>query len=269
MSDTNPEVTPMEDLSDDELVQAAFDHIHEKDAEAGVMASFVTPANVVEVAQSMAADPDAAEALANRALEDALAEEEEEVEPPEPTLDLLLEGLSEASRRTRQNTAHEIAEIAKVRPQMLLNKVDVLVDAVGRPEAQTRWEVLNALTAIATLDPAACTSAIDAAETALFDEGSSMVRLAGFRLLIAEGLSTPELASQVWPLLDEAIQCYHGDPEYRNMLTALIEFAAGPAPEDVREALANRVAFDSEKSTLPYIRAFSKDIVEACKAPRK
>lgn len=47
MSDTNPEVTPMSDLSDDELVQAAFDHIREKDAEAGVVASFVTPANVV------------------------------------------------------------------------------------------------------------------------------------------------------------------------------------------------------------------------------
>ena len=27
MSDTNPEVTPMSDLSDDELVQAAFDLI--------------------------------------------------------------------------------------------------------------------------------------------------------------------------------------------------------------------------------------------------
>ena len=267
MSDTNPEVTPMSDLSDDELVQAAFDHIREKDAEAGVVASFVTPANVVEVAQAMASDPAEAEAVANQALEDALADEEGPKQP-EPTLDLLLEGLSEASRRTRQNTAHEIAEIAKVRPQMLLDKVDVLVDAVGRPEAQTRWEVLNALTAIATLDPAACTGAIDAAETALFDEGSSMVRLAGFRLLIAEGLSTPELASQVWPLLDEAIQCYHGDPEYRNMLTALVEFAAGPAPQDVREALASRVAFDSEKSTLPYIRAFSKDIVEACQAPR-
>ncbi len=47
-----------------------------------------------------------------------------------------------------------------------------------------------------------------------------------------------------------------------------MSFAQGPAPKDVRDALAERVSFDAEKSTLPYIKAYSQEIVEAAKADR-
>ncbi len=118
------------------------------------------------------------------------------------------------------------------------------------------------------MDKEACAAAVESAEASLFDEDSSMVRLAAFRLIVQAGLGGAEEAGRVWPVLDEAVQCFHGDPEYRDMLVALVSFAQGPAPKDVRDALAERVSFDAEKSTLPYIKAYSQEIVEAAKADR-
>ena len=96
--------------------------------------------------------------------------------------------------------------------------VGSLMDALERPEAQTRWEVLDALTALVDEHAEEVAPAFEAAETALFDEDSAPVRLAGFVFLCRFGATSEERSDQVWPLLDEAIQCYHGDPEYRDML---------------------------------------------------
>ena len=57
----------------------------------------------------------------------------------------LVEELSGASRRRRQEVAHTLALVARSRPETLLPHVDALVDALFRPEAQTRWEVKPAL----------------------------------------------------------------------------------------------------------------------------
>jgi hypothetical protein len=65
-----------------------------------------------------------------------------------------------------------------------------------------------------------------------------------------------------WPLLDEAIQCYHGDPEYHDMLLALLEFARGDLSENTRDALIARISFDTTNSQA-YIKAFSTQIVAA------
>ena len=66
----------------------------------------------------------------------------------------------------------------------------------------------------------------------------------------------------VWPLLDEAIQCYHGDAEYRDMLAALIGLARGCASDATRKALAGRVTFDAENGA-GYIKTFSAEILQA------
>jgi len=55
-------------------------------------------------------------------------------------------------------------------------------------------------------------------------------------------------SEKVWPLLDEAIQCYHGDYEYQDMLIALIGFSEGKIAPSVKEGLKERMAFDAEKS---------------------
>ena len=67
--------------------------------------------------------------------------------------------------------AHVIAELAREVPQVILPYVDDVVDAIERPEAQTRWEALDALTSMAKVDPDAAAKGFDGAETSLFDEG--------------------------------------------------------------------------------------------------
>lgn len=174
----------------------------------------------------------------------------------------LIEELSGASRRRRQEVAHQLALSAKAYPQIMLPHVDALVDALYRPEAQTRWEVLDALSAVADVDADAVAEAYDGAEASLFDDGSATVRLAAFVFLCRLGASSPERSDQVWQLLDEAIQCYHGDAEYRDMLVALLGLARGDASEATKQALAARVRFDAESGS-GYIRTFSAEILQA------
>ncbi|MBM6675925.1 hypothetical protein H6A07_04085 [Olsenella uli] len=174
----------------------------------------------------------------------------------------LVEELSGASRRRRQEVAHQLAIVAKAHPDLMVPQVDALVDALYRPEAQTRWEVLDALTAIASVDPDAVTEAFDGAEASLFDDGSATVRLAAFVFLCRYGASSPERSERAWSLLDEAIQCYHGDAEYRDMLAALLGLARGDASEATKQALAARVRFDAESGS-GYIKTFSAEILQA------
>ena len=51
----------------------------------------------------------------------------------------LVEELSGSSRRRRQEVAHKIALAARSNPQTVEPYVEALVDALFRPEAQTRW----------------------------------------------------------------------------------------------------------------------------------
>ena len=142
--------------------------------------------------------------------------------------------------------------------------VGSLMDALERPEAQTRWEVLDALTALVDEHAEEVAPAFEAAETALFDEDSAPVRLAGFIFLCRFGATSEERSDQVWPLLDEAIQCYHGDPEYRDMLVALLAFVQGAASAATKAALAERLKFDAENGA-SYVKSFSAQIIQACK----
>ena len=142
--------------------------------------------------------------------------------------------------------------------------VGSLMAALERPEAQTRWEVLDTLTLVAQAHPQEVQPGIDAAETSLFDEDSAPVRLAAFRFLAAYGSTSEARSDEVWPLLDEAIQCYHGDAEYRDMLVALYDMAQGPISEKCAHELLGRIAFDT-KSGASYIQALSENIAKELK----
>ena len=89
-----------------------------------------------------------------------------------------------------------------------------------------------------------------------------MVRLAAFVFLCCLAESSPERSDEAWPLLDEAIQCCHGDAEYRDMLVALLGVARGSASDATRAALADRVRFDAESGS-GYMKAFSAEILQA------
>lgn len=177
---------------------------------------------------------------------------------------ILVEELAGSSRRRRQEVAHKIAAVAHTDASMVTPFVGSLMDALERPEAQTRWEVLDALTALVDEHDEEVAPAFEAAETALFDEDSAPVRLAGFVFLCRFGATSEERSDQVWPLLDEAIQCYHGDPEYRDMLVALLAFVQGAASAATKAALAERLKFDAENGA-SYVKSFSAQIIQACK----
>lgn len=176
---------------------------------------------------------------------------------------ILMEELAGSSRRRRQEVAHKIATVAHADASMVTPFVGSLLDALERPEAQTRWEVLDALTALVDEHAEEVAPAFEAAETALFDEDSAPVRLAGFVFLCRYGATSEERSDEVWPLLDEAIQCYHGDPEYRDMLVALLAFVQGGASAATKAALAERLKFDAQNGA-SYVKNFSAQIIQAC-----
>lgn len=195
------------------------------------------------------------------------APEPQEAEAPSYTpelVDELIEDLAGPSRRRRQEVGLTIAAIAHAKPELLENRIDALVDALYRPEAQTRWEVLDALTELASLYGEKTFGAFEGAETALFDEGSATVRLAAFLFLCRYASVAPERSDEAWPLLDEAIQCFHGDAEYHDMLAGLLDMAKGSISTAVSEALAERVSFDAENG-ISFIKTYSAEIVKALK----
>ena len=160
----------------------------------------------------------------------------------------LAEELAVGSRRARQTAASALAIVAKADPMLLKEHIATLVDALNRPEAQTRWECLDMLTMMVEIDSRQCERGIDEAETSLFDEESGPVRLSAMRFLCKLGATTANRSKKVWPMIDEAIQCYHGDLEFNVLLSALVDFSAGKLDDSVKQALADRMAFDAENS---------------------
>ena len=179
------------------------------------------------------------------------------------TLGLLEELLTSSSRSKRQKAAATLSLAAKVEPAAVEPVLGAVLDALAMPGNQTRWECLNILCARAAAGLMSADDAYDAAEEALFDEDSGIVREAAFRLLCLSGSAGPEASERVWPLIDEAIQCHHGNGEFNDMLTSLAAFAeSGLAPE-VAQELAARMEFDS-KTARGTLRMRSQQIVEAC-----
>lgn len=160
----------------------------------------------------------------------------------------LVENLAGASRRKRQTSASVLAHVAKEKPELMTGYLNDFIDALNRPEAQTRWESLDILTALVDYDSRGCERAIAGVETALFDEESGPVRLAAMRFLCKLGATTENRSEKIWPLIDEGIQCYHGDYEFQDMLIAVVDFSLGKIAAEVKLALVERMRFDAENA---------------------
>lgn len=158
----------------------------------------------------------------------------------------LVDNLSGSSRRGRQAAAGALSKVALESPDALVSHIDAFVDALNRPESQTRWECLNVLTVLIAFDASSCAAAVPGAEAALFDEDSGLLRLAAMRFLCTLGSESKDMSVKVWPLIDEAIQCYHGDLEFPEMLNAVIHFSESEISLDVKSELASRMAFDAK-----------------------
>ena len=184
------------------------------------------------------------------------------VEKDSSALDAFVEDLSSASRRKRQFAARVVALLAAQDAELLAPHIDALIDALYRPEAQTRWEVLDALTCLVPEHAKEVGAAFEGAEAALFDELSSTLRFSAFNLLVTWGASERGRSKKVWPILDEAIQCYHGDLEYRDMLACLHTFAEGKIAGEVAEELAGRLQFDAQSGKGAFIKSRSAEIYD-------
>ncbi|MGO5316835.1 HEAT repeat domain-containing protein [Paraeggerthella sp. LCP19S3_G8] len=157
----------------------------------------------------------------------------------------LVNALSGPSRRGRQNAAAALAFLSKDHADLFVPYGDAFIDALNRPEAQTRWECLDVLAGMVDHDSRTCDKAVPGAETALFDEESGPVRLAAMRFLCKLGATTENRSERIWPLIDEAIHCYHGDFEFQDMLVAVVDFSSGKLSSQVKDELASRMAFDA------------------------
>lgn len=185
----------------------------------------------------------------------------EEALKDEDSMRKLIDSLSASSRRERQVSSEAVYEIAKADISRIEPFTTDIVDALNRPEGQTRWEALMTLTLLIPTQGKECAKAVDAAEDALFDEGTGSLRLAAFIFLCEIGKTTATRSKNVWPVLDEAIQCYHGDVEFDDMLNALVDFSCGKLDASVKEELAERMKFDAENSS-GNLQAKSKQIIE-------
>jgi hypothetical protein len=168
----------------------------------------------------------------------------------------LVADLAAEDRARRAASAKAVHEVACREPKALSVHIPDLIDALDRPEAQTRWEILGALEEIAAVEARSLKKAVASATVALHDGDSSVVREAAFRMLSAYGASSGKRAEEVWPLLDEALRCYHGDPEYVGMLAGVVKLVEGAAPESVREAAAEVTSHDlNHPKTIMRLRA--------------
>ena len=157
----------------------------------------------------------------------------------------VVDRLSNAPRRERQIAAAALHQTAKESEELLVGYTSDIIDALNRPEAQTRWECLETLAILVPYDSRTCSKALPEAEAALFDEESGPVRLAAVRFLCTLGATTAARSEKVWPLIDEAIQCYHGDLEFNDMLAAINEFSQGKLSDQVKAELTERMTFDA------------------------
>lgn len=160
----------------------------------------------------------------------------------------VFDALAGDDRGQRTLAARVVHALAIRKPEVLKERAAELADALDRPEAQTRWEILGALEKMVAVDARVVAKAVTPATSALHDAESGVVRLAAFRMLAAYGATTAKRAEKIWPLIDEAVRVYHGDPEFPNMLSGVVRFMQGAASDEIKWAVAERMAFDAEHS---------------------
>lgn len=196
--------------------------------------------------------PEERQALAEKAVGDEAIIEE-------------LSGLiADSSRSTRQKASSTIALISDIDASVLLPFSDDIASGLTKPESQTRWEVLHALDQMGKAGQRYDEDVLVAAEDALYDESNGVVREAAFHFFCGYGGASVSNSEEVWTQIDEAIQCYHGNPEFADMLTQLVAFAESDISLTTSAALAQRMKFDSENGS-GTLRMRSEQIVAAHK----
>ena len=175
--------------------------------------------------------------------------------------------LAGEDRRARQFAASVVHEVAIHDASLLKPFAGELADALHRPESQTRWEVLGIFEKLVPVDARLVDKALAGAETALHDEESGVVRLAASDCLTSYGATTAHRSERVWPLIDDAIRCYHGDAEFPPMLSGLYRMVSGAASDEVKLG-RGRAAWRSTPRTARGCSSAASASIVAC-APQE
>ena len=139
------------------------------------------------------------------------------------------------SQIKRKNAAKDLYERVKENPESFKKQIPEFVDALSRPEAQTRWISLDALALLVPVDAKACKAAVEGAEEALFDERTALIRESAVRFLSRYGASSMQRSKEVWPLLKDALQQFHGEIDYDRILKRITVFAGGKLDANVKK----------------------------------
>ena len=163
-------------------------------------------------------------------------------------IEKLIADLLDSSRKKRQEAALALADCSKDDAQAILPYGDALVDALDTRDARTRWAIIDVLTALSVYDADLCVKALPGIEDALFDENNGPLHLASFRFLCSYGAQSLQASDNVWSLLDEAIQCFHGDQEFQDMLNLLVDFSLGNLSAETKKNFSDRMLFDARNN---------------------
>lgn len=85
------------------------------------------------------------------------------------------------------------------------------------------------------MDAKACKSAVEGAEEALFDERTALIRESAVRFLSRYGASSVARSKEVWPILKDALQQFHGEIDYDRILKRITVFAGGKLDTNVKK----------------------------------
>ena len=159
-----------------------------------------------------------------------------------------IEKLSESSRKARKDAASALLEYSKAYAQEIVPYGDEIIEALQTSDVHTRWLLIDVLTALSSYDNALCQKALPDIDNALFDEFNGPLHLASVRFLCTYGATSPQASDEVWPLLNEAIQCFHGDQEFQDMLNLLVEFSKGKLSDATKASFKERMSFDASNN---------------------
>ena len=160
----------------------------------------------------------------------------------------LADALGAPSRALREYASDVLRAIAAENADLLVDFGEEIIDALERPEAFTRTNILLVLDSFVPRHAIIVSKALYQLEDCLYDEESKIVRLEAFEVLCHFGATTETRSKTVWSYLSEALRCYHGDPEYPMMLNYLTDLLqSAKVSESVEEGVVRLFLFDAEQ----------------------
>jgi hypothetical protein len=144
----------------------------------------------------------------------------------------------------RSDAAASVRRTAVDLPASVLPYAGDVASALGCPERRTRWEALQALQALASHDARELVRLGEDVANTLYDSDSPAQRRLALAVLETLSRCSARAAALLWPLFDEALAFFRGEPEYPLVLASAVVFVEWGVECDV-EALLDLATADA------------------------